>query len=88
MTSESMLHGPLRYVLAGAFAWSYSAWRDNLPLPSRRANQPELFALELPAELVDETRRVVVAAMESVPDGFSVPLKVEVKVGRTWAECK
>jgi DNA polymerase I-like protein with 3'-5' exonuclease and polymerase domains len=34
------------------------------------------------------TRQIVAAAMESMPDGFSVPLKVEVKMGRTWAECK
>jgi DNA polymerase I-like protein with 3'-5' exonuclease and polymerase domains len=40
------------------------------------------------AELVEETRQIVVAAMESVPAGFTVPLKVEVKAGRTWAECK
>jgi DNA polymerase I-like protein with 3'-5' exonuclease and polymerase domains len=30
----------------------------------------------------------VVAAMESVPAGFTVPLKVDIKTGRTWAECK
>ena len=44
--------------------------------------------LEVPTALVGETRRVVVAAMETMPAGFSVPLKVEVKNGRTWAECK
>jgi DNA polymerase-1 len=44
--------------------------------------------LEVPAPLVKETRRVVVAAMETAPSGFSVPLKVEVKAGRTWADCK
>ena len=31
---------------------------------------------------------IVVAAMESVPAGFSVPLRVEIKMRRTWAECK
>jgi DNA polymerase I-like protein with 3'-5' exonuclease and polymerase domains len=40
------------------------------------------------SELVEETRRVVIAAMESVPEGFSVPLKIEIKAGRRWAECK
>jgi len=44
--------------------------------------------LNLPTELVVETRRIVLAAMEAMPAGFSVPLKVDVKVGRTWAECK
>ena len=32
--------------------------------------------------------QLVKDAMESMPAGFSVPLKVEVKAGRTWAECK
>jgi hypothetical protein len=41
-----------------------------------------------PTELVEETRQIVVAAMESLPAGFAVPLKVEIKTGRTWAECK
>ena len=44
--------------------------------------------LEVPTELVEETRRVVVAAMESLPAGFTVPLKVEIKSGRAWADCK
>jgi len=44
--------------------------------------------VELPEGRVKETRRIVVAAMESTPTGFSVPLKVEVKTGRTWADCK
>jgi DNA polymerase I-like protein with 3'-5' exonuclease and polymerase domains len=44
--------------------------------------------LEVPESLTEETRRVVVAAMEAVPEGFSVPLKVDVKAGRTWADCK
>ncbi len=43
---------------------------------------------EVPTELVEETRRIVVAAMEAVPEGFSVPLKVDIKMGRTWAECR
>jgi DNA polymerase I-like protein with 3'-5' exonuclease and polymerase domains len=38
--------------------------------------------------MVEETRRIVVAAMESVSAGFTVPLKVEIKAGRTWAGCK
>ncbi len=40
------------------------------------------------ADLVEDTRQVVVTAVESMPAGFTVPLKVEVKAGRTWAECK
>jgi DNA polymerase I-like protein with 3'-5' exonuclease and polymerase domains len=44
--------------------------------------------LESPTELVEGTRRIVVDAMESTPAGFTVPLKVEVKSGRTWADGK
>ncbi len=44
--------------------------------------------LEVPATLVDETQQIITAAMETVPPDFSVPLKVEVKMGRTWADCK
>jgi DNA polymerase I-like protein with 3'-5' exonuclease and polymerase domains len=43
---------------------------------------------EVPTELVEETRRIVVEAMESTPAGFTVPLKVGIKTGRTWADCK
>ena len=44
--------------------------------------------LSVPAARVEETQRIVVEAMEAVPAGFSVPLKVEIKPGRTWADCK
>jgi len=39
----------------------------------------------VPAKLVEETRRIVVEAMETLPAGFTVPLEVDVKTGRTWA---
>jgi len=42
----------------------------------------------VPEGLVEEARSIVQAAMETPPAGFSVPLKVEIKTGRTWAECK
>ncbi len=44
--------------------------------------------LELPEGLVEETRRIVVEAMESVPAAFSVPLRIDIRTGRTWAACK
>jgi DNA polymerase-1 len=44
--------------------------------------------LLVPEGLVEEARRIVIEAMESTPEGFTVPLKVEVKVGKTWADCK
>ncbi len=40
---------------------------------------------EVPQALVEETREIVRDAMETLPDGFSVPLKVEVKTGRSRA---
>ena len=44
--------------------------------------------LEVPAEMVDETSQVVRDAMETLPEGFTVPLKVDIKTGRTWADYK
>ena len=38
--------------------------------------------------LVEETQQTVVAAMETLPPGFTAPLKVEIRTARTWAECK
>jgi DNA polymerase I-like protein with 3'-5' exonuclease and polymerase domains len=34
--------------------------------------------LELPEGLVEETRRIVVAVLEAMPAGFSVPLKAKI----------
>ena len=39
-------------------------------------------------EQKEEDYQLVKDAMESMPASFMVPLKVEVKTGRTWAECK
>ena len=44
--------------------------------------------LSVPTELVQETRRIVREVMEAVPAGFAVPLKIDIKTGRTWADCK
>ena len=44
--------------------------------------------LEVPSSLVEETWQILVAAMEAAPTSFAEPLKVEVKAGRTWAECE
>ncbi len=44
--------------------------------------------LEVPVDLVEETSRIVRDAMETPPDGFMVPLKVDIHTGRTWADCK
>ncbi len=74
-------------------------WRRSLGCPSPPAScehgrgphplwPPPLhdsILLELPTALVEETRRIIVEAMERVLEGFSVPLRVDVKMGRTWA---
>jgi DNA polymerase I-like protein with 3'-5' exonuclease and polymerase domains len=51
-----------------------------MPLPVH-----DSVLLEVPEGLVEETRRIVRDAMETLPEGFTVPLKVEIKAGRTWA---
>jgi DNA polymerase-1 len=44
--------------------------------------------LEVPANLIEAACQIVTNAMQATPAGFTVPLKVDVKVGRTWAACK
>jgi len=44
--------------------------------------------LEVPELLVAQTGEIVRNVMEATPEGFAVPLKVEIKKGRTWADCK
>jgi hypothetical protein len=39
-------------------------------------------------DLVDQTRRIVIEATETAPASFSVPLRVDIKTGRIWADCK
>ena len=43
---------------------------------------------EVPVAMVEQAKQDVVLAMETLPPEFSVPLKVEIRTGRTWAECK
>ena len=44
--------------------------------------------LQVPEPLLEETRQIVTDAMESLPEGFSVPLRVDVQSGKTWAACQ
>lgn len=44
--------------------------------------------LEVPEGLAVETSQIVSDAMEAAPTGFTAPLKVDIKTGRTWADCK
>jgi DNA polymerase I-like protein with 3'-5' exonuclease and polymerase domains len=44
--------------------------------------------LELPERLVAQTRDIVLSAMQSPPPNFGVPVHVDVKTGRTRADCK
>jgi DNA polymerase I-like protein with 3'-5' exonuclease and polymerase domains len=44
--------------------------------------------LQVSEPLIERTRQIVTDAMESLPEGFCVPLKVKVRTGRTWADCQ
>lgn len=37
---------------------------------------------------VEDACHAVIDTMESVPEGFGVPLEVKLKAGKTWADCK
>jgi DNA polymerase I len=41
--------------------------------------------LTVPQPLVEETRQIVRDAMETAPEGFTAPLKIDMKTGRTRA---
>ena len=43
---------------------------------------------EVPEAMVEQAKQDGVLSMETLPPEFSVPLKVEIRTGRTWAECK
>ena len=42
--------------------------------------------IEAPAGRVEEVVMAIRREMEAVPSGFTVPLKVEVKVGNSWGQ--
>jgi DNA polymerase-1 len=44
--------------------------------------------LEVPSRRAEEIAAMVRDVMEIQPPGFSVPIKAEVRSGRTWRECK
>ena len=44
--------------------------------------------LEVPEHLIDHVRQQVIEVMERPLANFTVPLRVDVRTGRTWAECK
>jgi DNA polymerase-1 len=44
--------------------------------------------LEVPEQLIDQTRQQVIEVMQTLPPGFTVPIVADVGTGRTWAECK
>jgi DNA polymerase I-like protein with 3'-5' exonuclease and polymerase domains len=47
-----------------------------------------LLLLEVPIGRVKRTVHLVREVMEVQPPDFSVPLKVDIHVGRSWADCK
>jgi DNA polymerase-1 len=44
--------------------------------------------LEVPINLVEASCQIVADAMQTAPAGFSVPLKVAIRTGMTWAACQ
>jgi DNA polymerase-1 len=44
--------------------------------------------LEVPELIIENTRRETIATMSAGFPGFSVPIRVDVGIGKTWAECK
>jgi DNA polymerase-1 len=44
--------------------------------------------LEVPCEQVPRTERLIREVMEERPAGFSIPLRVRIRYGETWAECR
>jgi hypothetical protein len=61
-------------------------------LPERVSAHPGALDGVLAAENCQLRQRhtlpIVTNAMQLAPTGFTLPLKVEVHVGRTWADCK
>jgi DNA polymerase I-like protein with 3'-5' exonuclease and polymerase domains len=50
----------------------------------------EAIVLLVPEQALHAVRRLSIldSRMQFVPAGFKVPLKVDIKTGRTWADCK
>jgi len=44
--------------------------------------------VQVPDNLVETTRELVINTMQAQPSGFSIPIKVDVGWGKTWADCK
>ena len=44
--------------------------------------------IELPEQLLDEVRNLVVEVMETPPPDFHIPVVVDVKTGYSWGGCK
>jgi len=63
------------------FAQPSKKWQRVLPVHT-------LVLLNTTSQSVEKTRQLVKDAMETLPKGFTVPLKVDIKIGRTWADCK
>jgi len=42
----------------------------------------------LPTALIERIRQIVIDTTENLPEGFCVSLKVNVRTGRTWADCQ
>ncbi len=56
--------------------------------PGRARRPPAAFLGAVAGRVSESGLAIVVAAMEDAPAGFGVPLKIEIRTARTWAECK
>jgi DNA polymerase I-like protein with 3'-5' exonuclease and polymerase domains len=46
------------------------------------------FIVECRAEQAEEVRALMVEVMQRTPDGFTVPMAVDAKIGARWGDCK
>ncbi|HYE71932.1 MAG TPA: DNA polymerase A family protein, partial [Blastocatellia bacterium] len=46
------------------------------------------FIVECRREQAEDVRDLMTEVMQQTPEGFTVPMKVEAKIGLTWGECK
>jgi DNA polymerase-1 len=59
-----------------------------LPVQVRRLlTVHDSVLLEVPEELVPAVREPAIAAMQTPAPGFTIPIKVDVATGSTWAAC-
>lgn len=46
------------------------------------------FIVECRAEQAEAVRDLMIETMSQLPEGFTIPLRVDVHIGNNWGECK